>query len=368
VRRLFVSLIALVTASTLVLAACAAPAAPPTPPTQAPAAPTKATEQPKATAQLSEPTKAPAPPTAVPTPRVDYPQKGRAMTMIVPFATGGTSDIGARLLAPVMEKELGTSIEISNKPGAATQVGLTEIAKAKPDGYSFGTSSIPTNIPVYLDPRRQAAFGRKDLQPVANYSSTPQVIDVKADSPFKTLKDLVDTAKAKPDQVKVADAGIGSVTHIATLLLMKAADVKLAPVHFDSGGQTTTALLGGHVDAQTVGTPAIISQIKSGSIRVLGVFSEQRDPALPDVPTVAEQGYKAYMTAYYGILMPAGAPKEIIQTLSQATKKALDSAEVKKRLEDSGQPPTYMDTAAFETAWAKQEEAVKPLMSDIAQQ
>ncbi len=194
------------------------------------------------------------------------------------------------------------------------------------------------------------------------------MINVQASSPYKTLKDLLDAARAKPEQIKVSDAGIGSVTHIGTLVLGKAADVKFAPVHFDSGAQTTTALLGGHVDAQTVSVPAAISQIKSGTLRVLAVLSEQRDPSLPDVPTAAEQGYKAYMTAYYGFLMPAGAPKEIVQALSQATKKTLDLPDIKKRMEESGQPATYLDTAAFEEAWTKQEEAVKPLMADIAQQ
>lgn len=153
-----------------------------------------------------------------------------------PYSAGGSTDLHMRALGPLLEKELGISIQVLNKPGAGGQVAPTELAKqTKPDGYTVLVMAFPSGVTVYVDPERQAAFSRKDLQPVAADLAAPFIAVVKPDSPFKTVKDLVDAAKAKPEQVKISVIGILAAPHLAILQLEKLTGAKVAPVHFDGG-------------------------------------------------------------------------------------------------------------------------------------
>ena len=181
-------------------------------------------------AGCSQATPAPAPTTAPAAPaaaKSTYPEKGKVVTLIIPWGAGGGSDVGARLLTPLMEKDLGVTIEVVNKTGGGPQVGITDLVNAKPDGYTFGMTNLPATAAIYLDAERQATFGRKDLQPVALHVFDPIAVAVRQDSPFKTMKDFMDAAKADPGKIKIATSGILSATHIGFLSLEKSAEVVL---------------------------------------------------------------------------------------------------------------------------------------------
>lgn len=343
----------------LVLVACSGAAPTPAPVKDAPAPP-KAAEPAQATAGV--PIAPTAQPSVVTTGQAGYPAKGKSIRFIVPYPAGGSSDISARSIAPSLENDLGAPVQIINESGAGSQQGLTTIAKANPDGYTIGQAALPSNLTVYLDPERQAAFGRKDFQTVANYGVTPIVITVKADSPFKSAKELVEAAKAKPGSVGVADTGLLTVNHLGTLIFEQAAGVKFKAVHFEGGGPAMNALLGGHVDVLASAAPTMMSQLKSGYVRVLGIMSDERNQYYPDMPTLAEQGYKASLASSYGVIVPAGTPSGIVSTLSASVKRAVDSDEFRKRLIDAGQTPTYMDSQAYAAYWDQQSAQVEPLI------
>ena len=177
--------------------------------------------------------------------KVDFPQKGRIITVLIPYPPGGSTDVGARLLVPAMEKELGVPVQIVNKPGGGTQLGLAQLALAKPDGYTIGWTNVPSCLPTYLDPKRKATYARKDFQPIANVVVDPAMIVVRADSPFKTTKDLIDAAKANPGTIKAATGGLLTSDHLQTMQFEKLVGVKFVMVHFDGTGPASTALLGG---------------------------------------------------------------------------------------------------------------------------
>ena len=338
----------------LILAGCtqAAPL-----PTAAPAAPTKAAEAPKA-APTAE---AKAAPTAAP--KVDFPVKGKAISIIVPYAAGGGTDLSARVLAEGLEKELGTPVQILNKAGAGGQVGLTELAQSKPDGYTIGSSVLPAVITTYLDADRKPAFGRKDLQLLALHVADASAVAVKADSPFKTVKDIVEAGKAKPGAVKWGTTGILGTTHLNIVQLQKVTGAKFAIVHFDGGNPMKTALLGGHIDAHFGSAGESLPQFKSGEMRFLGIMDKQRSPFYPDVPTLEEQGYPLYAAGTRGYILPAGTPKEVVTILTNAMKKVMATPEHKKKMDELGLTIRYMDPDQYGAYWADYEEQVKPLMA-----
>ena len=174
-------------------------------------------------------------------PKVEFPEKGKAITFIINQPAGGPTDAAFRVLAGVMEKDLGVPITVVNRPGATGQVGTTELFRSRPDGYTIGNTNLPSTINNYLEPDRKAVFGRKDLQQVANQVVDPETLNVRADSPFKTLKDLVDAAKANPEGVRLATSGQLGNDHMAAMLFQKTAGIRFRFIHFDGGAPTINA-------------------------------------------------------------------------------------------------------------------------------
>ncbi len=357
--------LAAIVAMALLSAACsqAAPAPTPAPaPTKAPAATPKAPEPTKAAAPAA-PTRAPAAqPTAAPAKKVEFPEKGKTITLLVPMAPGGGTDIGARVVAPLLERELGTPVQVVNKAGAGSQVGCTEVATAKPDGYTLLFNSLPQTLGTYLDPERKAVYTRKSFESVAMIIDDALGVEVLTDSPYKTLKDFVDAAKAKPEQIKMGDAGIMSLTHMAALLFGKATGVKLNPVHFDSGGQTLTALLGGHVDAAFMMISVSQPQLKAGAVRMLGISDTQESEFAPGVPTFTSQGYNIVIGNNLHAAAPAGTPKEVVDILSRAFKKVSETAEFKEKLKGIGAKPKYMDAGQLASYWERLEADIRSII------
>lgn len=292
-------------------------------------------------------------------PGASFPDKARTLTHIVAYPPGGGTDVTARLLAPMLEKEMGIQAQVLNKPGAGGQIGFTEIARSRPDGYTIGNLILPTVITTYLDPQRKAVFSRKSFELLALQDNDPGIIAVKADGPYKNLNDLIDAAKAKPGTIRTTTSGILSDDHIAAMLTEEVAGVKFAIVHFDGSAPGRNAVLGGHVEAFYGNVSEMKAQVDAGEVRLLAVMDRKRTKFYPDVKTAEEQGYKIYSGVHRGIGMPAGAPKEVRDTLAQALKNVINSAEFVQRMEKLTYAPLYMDPESYAKFWTDYEGQAK---------
>ena len=291
----------------------------------------------------------------------DYPQKGKSIQMLVGNAAGGPTDLGARIMAAGLEKELGVPVVVVNKPGANGQIQLTQVASSKPDGYTFGTVNFPVTITGYLDPKRKATYNRKSFEPLALHVNDPNIFAVLAKSPYKTVKDLVEAAKAKPKTVTVS-SGMRNDEQIGIVQLQKLTGAEFAQVSFTQGtAPSVVALLGGKIEVHCGHAADVLGHVKSGDVRVLGVMDDEESPFLPGVKTFEAQGYKVYSASSRGYLMPAGTPKEIVNTLSAAIKKVMATEEHKKKMAEMGLTLRYMDSAQLGKFWDDTEKMVKEL-------
>lgn len=303
-------------------------------------------------------------PAATPTAAVKFPEPGKTITLIMPYTAGGAGDVGARLLTPYMAKELGANIEVINVVGAGSQIGVTQLSQAKPDGYTIGFTHLPAVITIYLDPARQAVFSKASLQPIGMYVIDPNALGVRADSPYKDLKDLVAAAKANPGKITIGDSGILSDGHISELLLEKAAGVKFAIVHGAGGSQGTADLLGGTVQVQNMNLGgANLEMVRSGKVRFLTIFDKVASPNYPGVTTAESQGFPVNSATSRAISAPAGTPKAIVDILSGAMKRAMENPELQQKAKDLGLVLAYMDPATLDKYWTEMETTVKPLMA-----
>ena len=294
-----------------------------------------------------------------------FPASGKPITIIVPYAAGGVTDTTARMMAAGLERELKTTVQVVNKVGAASQVGLTELVRSNPDGYTLSYAVLPTVTTHYLDPSRQAIYTRDNFQPVAMHHVTVMMLAVKADAPYKTLKDLVAAAKDKPGTIKISDSGLMAVPHTAVLMLERAANVKFASVHFGGGAPSVTALLGGHVDVLSGSTADSLPHVKSGAFRVLGVSGDKPDRTMPEVPTMTSQGFDVQIASWAGIVAPAKTPKNVLDALTQGIKRVVESPEHSAKLSDFGVAPAYLSPDEYGKLWADIENRMRPLLADL---
>lgn len=312
------------------------------------------------------PAKTPLPTTlaAAPSKKVDFPA-GKPITFIVPWAAGSSADVGARVLTAAMEKELGVSVQVSNRPGGGSQTGLTQLVTSKPDGYTIGLTELPTSITTYLDPQRKSVYGRKHFQQVAHVSVEPMLEAVRADSPIKSIKDIVDAAKAKPGQFKIGTPGLMGLGHVLHLMWARQAGIEFAFVHFDGSGPAMTALLGGHVDAIAVGSALMVPQYKSGAVRVLAVVEQEESKVFTGVKTLEAHGYKVYAPVSGGISVPAGTPREIVDILSAAIKRVVESADFKGKMDELSRTTRYMNPDQFAAYWDQVEKERRPIIEEL---
>lgn len=294
-----------------------------------------------------------------------FPQPGKPIILIVPYAAGGTTDAAARILAEQLEKELGTPVQVDNRPGAASQVALTALVQSPADGYTLSYAVIPTILSHYLDASRGAIYTRESFQPIALHHLIPAMIAVQANSPHKTLKDFVEAAKAAPESLTISDSGLRGNPHLAVLILQQAAGAQFGSVHFDGGAPSVAALLGGHVQALAGGVSDAVPHVASGAFRVLGVAAEERSPFLPDVPTMKEQGYDVVSVSATGILAPAGTPPEVVEVLSTAIRKIVESDEHVARLRDIGAGAHYLGPEEYAAFWEQTEGRVKSVLEQF---
>jgi tripartite-type tricarboxylate transporter receptor subunit TctC len=288
-----------------------------------------------------------------------YPDK--PIRFVVPFPPGGGTDTLSRSLAQKMADALGQSITIDNRPGAGGNIGADIAAKSAPDGYTIfmgQTSNLAVNPTLYsklpFDPVR-------DFAPITLVTDTPLVIVVAQGSPIKNVRDLIALARARPGSINFASPGNGTVGHLSGEMFKREAGVEMMHIPYKGAAPALTDLIGGRVNVYFASAPAAMGQIKGGTIRAIAVTSRKRSPALPDVPTVAESGLPGFgASSWYGILAPAGTPKDIISKLNAAAVKVMQQPELKERMVAEGGEPigdTPEQFAAFiksEIAkWAK---------------
>jgi tripartite-type tricarboxylate transporter receptor subunit TctC len=226
-------------------------------------------------------------------------------------------------------------------------------------------TALPATLTVYLDPDRQAVPQIREMQPVALHNLDVGAVVVNAGSPYRTLKDLLNAAKAKPGEMKAATDGLMSADHMATLYFQKRTGTSFRLVHFDGGGPATTALAGGHTDVRFGKVGSVYAMLKAGKVRILSVMDKERSPYCPEVPTMAEDGLNEYI--WYnvtGISAPKGTPRSVVDAISAAVKKAVDSEEAKKRLAGVALIGRYMSPDEFAAYWKDFEKTIEPLVPE----
>lgn len=270
--------------------------------------------------------------------QVAYPTQ--PVKVIVPFPPGGGTDVVTRLLADKIRAATGWTLVVDNKAGAGGNIGMDAVAKSKPDGYTVGmgqTANLAINPSLYAKMPYEAA---KDLVPVALVAGQPVVLVVNASSRFKTLADLVAAAKERPSTLTMASAGNGTVGHLAGEMFAKLAGIKVSHIPYRGAGPAATDLLGGQVDFYFATPQTVVSFVKSGRLRALAVSSAKRVPVLPDVPTVAESGYKGFEASDWKLLVaPAGTPPEVVKRLNAEVEKAMSKPETLAQLLAEGSVP-----------------------------
>ncbi|OUL98857.1 Bug family tripartite tricarboxylate transporter substrate binding protein [Variovorax sp. JS1663] len=261
----------------------------------------------------------------------------RPIKLIVPFPAGGGTDIIAREVANKVATQQGWTLVVDNKPGSGGNLGVDAAAKAAPDGYTIvlgQTSNLAINPTLYT---KLPYNPQKDLAPVGLVASSPLVLVVAADSPYKTLADVIAAGKARPEAINYASSGSGTVAHLAVEQFQKVAGVKFTHVPYKGAAQGVTDLIGGQIQLYMSSIPTLIGHIRNGKMRAIAVTSDKRVNDLPTVPTIAESGYKGFeAVTWFGIAGPAAMPKDAVVKLNSAFNKALQDAEVKKKLEGQG--------------------------------
>ncbi len=284
----------------------------------------------------------------------DYPT--RAVTVIVPQAPGGTNDIVARVLAEELSKSLGQPFVVENRPGAGGNIGTQLAARAKPDGYTLLvtiSSSQAINPALY----KQIPFDPvKDFEPITLLGSVPNVLVANPSLPANSIPDLIALAKAKPGELKYASAGNGTLNHLLGEMLKSSTNIDLVHVPYKGVAPAITDVLGGFVPVAFASLPSVVSHLKNGKLKALGVSSAKRSPVLPDVPAIGETvpGYAGDL--WVGLFAVARTPKEITAKLHAETLKALGSPAVREKLEAQG----------VEIATSTPEELAAKLKADLA--
>jgi tripartite-type tricarboxylate transporter receptor subunit TctC len=263
------------------------------------------------------------------------------ITLFTPTAAGGATDLTARTLGAEMERELGVSVVVENRPGGAGSVGMQHVAGLEPDGY--GIAVLPVEVALLgnqgydVDPADYTFLGQANSQ--------PGTVAVPADSPHRTLADLVSAAQAAPGTVTVSNSGPGSIWEAGTQQLGEAAGVQFQGVPFDGGAPAVTAAVGGQVDAVVAGIGETAPAHRDGRLRVLAVFTEERAPALADVPTAAEQGFDVVTGSWAVVAAPTGIPQEAADRLEAAVRTAAQSPAFVELITSGGNIPLHRSAA-----------------------
>jgi tripartite-type tricarboxylate transporter receptor subunit TctC len=286
----------------------------------------------------------------------------KEVSIIVPYAPGGATDLVFRALANSTQKYLGRAVVVVNRPGGGGTVGVVEAQRAKPDGYTLVTAITPLTI---LPHQVKTTFTYQDFEPILNVVQDPVMFQVQAQAPWKTLQEFLDYARKNPGVITVGNSGAGGGVHLIALAFEKAAGVKFNHIPFAGGGPSVTALLGGHINAVSVSPPEGIPQVKAGKLRIMALFSERRMSDFPDVPTVREQGVDFALGQWRGLAAPKGTPPEAIRILHDAFKKGMEDPAFARNAADMSVTLAYIGPADFGRLMAADHERFGKLVAEI---
>jgi len=283
--------------------------------------------------------------------QTDYP--AHTVTMVVPFPPGGVADITARPLADAMTRILKQPVVVENKSGAGGGVGMQYVARAKPDGYTLLLALSSISIIPEADKvlGRDPMYQLNQLVPIARFTADPTVLAVRADSPYRSVADLVQAAKQKPGEIPYGSSGNYGTMHVPMEMFDASAGIKMLHVPFTGAGPAIVALLGGQVDALSTGPSSIMGHVRGGKVRVLATWGEGRHPAFPDVPTLKELGYDAQFSQWTGLFAPAGTPEPVIAKLREAARAAVADSVFQSSLAKVETPIQYLDAPQFKAFW-----------------
>jgi len=282
----------------------------------------------------------------------------KPINLVVPYAAGGSCDLSSRPFADELHNIVNQPVVVVNKPGAGGAVGVSEIARAKGDGYNIVNASIgPTTIVPYSS---NVGYTYKDLKSVAQIIDIPLALAVRADSSIKTLSDYIAYAKKNPGKMRYGSPGAGNIQHITLEGWAKDNNLKLTHTPYKGANPAMAALLGGHVESTFTGVTEALPHFRSGAIRILAVTGPARVsffedvPALKDVPTFKEAGWDLQSTLWYGILVPATTPDDVVNVLAEASKKAYNSKKVQDGWKKLYLIPSYLDGKDLDAKIVKQ--------------
>lgn len=272
----------------------------------------------------------------------DYPE--REVTIVVPYNAGGASDMTSRIIATGLQEELSQTVLVVNKPGGSGGVGMSEVRSADPDGYTL--SYIPVEI-VMHEALKLSDLKADDFDYIGQLTLVPAALTVAADAPYNTVQEFVDYAKANPGDVTVGNSGAGSIWHIAATYLGNVAGVSFNHIPYDGAAPAVTSLMGGHIDAVTVNAGEVLSGVDAGKLKILAIMTEERDPNMPDIPTMKESGFDVVVGGWGALAAPKGTPADVLEKLSTALKSATASKEFSDFITQRGMIVSYKNSADF---------------------
>jgi tripartite-type tricarboxylate transporter receptor subunit TctC len=289
------------------------------------------------------------------------------ITLINPFPPGGAADVVGRPFAAVLEPIIKQPVVIETKAGAAGAVGAQFAASAKPDGYTLLLHIVSISGFAEMDKLfgRQPKFTRADFIPIARFTEGPMVLVVNDQTPYKTLKDLVDDAKKRPNEIVFSSSGLYGALHLPLALFLKSAGLTMRHLPTNGGGPALTAILGNNSQVLATSIAAASAQIKAGKLRALACFSDKRAASLPDVPTMKEQGYDVLFSLWVGLFAPKGTPDAIVDKLRADSKKAASTEQFKKAIDNIGDVVAYLDKPEFAKFWDEDAKRVEAAVQAI---
>jgi tripartite-type tricarboxylate transporter receptor subunit TctC len=253
--------------------------------------------------------------------------------MIVPWAAGGGTDRTGRMLAELVQDELGTSAFVTNRTGGSGSVGFNAIANADPDGHTVGVTTVEICTISHLG---IAQITPDDLAPVMQYNFDPASLTVPEDAPYGSIEEFVSYAEENPGEIRISNSGIGAIWHLSAAGFANEAGIDVRHIGYDGGAPATTAVVNGEVEATTASAAEVAPQVEDGPLQILAVFGEEPVNIFPDVPTLQEEGYDFTMGAWRGLTVPTGTPEGRIETLHEAYRSVYESDEFEAFMEDNG--------------------------------
>lgn len=290
--------------------------------------------------------------------QINYPTK--PIHMVVPWAAGGGTDAVARVLSKEAEPFLGTTIVVENRTGGGGAVGHSAVSSAKPDGYLIGLTTVELIIQPHI---QDVPYSHEEMEPIIQVNLDPAAITVRADSEFNTLEEFLDYARAHPGELQCSGTGYAGIWHIALLDLSQKSGTEFTFVPSTGAAPAITELLGGHIDFVSCSPPEVAAQVEAGQLKMLAVSGNERHPNFPDIPTMKELGYDVQTACWRGVQAPKGTPPEIIAILHDAFKKAYESENFKKTMNNVGLGMVYRNGEDYKAMISESYESFGKIVS-----